>query len=269
MSHLPTCRVGARRWAARVMAAGVVAGVVATVPGTAWAGPSDSVTTVSPATALASTPAPTPVSSPRCTPGLVSDARQRVEANLAARAAQLNVLLAAVDNTANRLTTSDRQALDNDIATVGLPGIQALQRQVPLDTTCLQLWAAAQSMVYDFRVYVVMTPQTHLAIVMDGEVSIVGVFVSLEPTIASAIQRAQARGKDVTAAQAAFDDLKSQLGAAQRETTGQAAQILAQTPHGFPGSTPVFWAARTHAVNARRDLATAYADAQHIRTDLQ
>jgi hypothetical protein len=124
-------------------------------------------------------------------------------------------------------------------------------------------------MVYDFRVYVVMTPQTHLTIVLDDETSIEGVLVNLEPTIASAIQNAQAHGKDVSAAQAAFDDFKSQVTSAQGETNGQAAQVLAQTPHGFPGNAAVFLAARTHAVNARGDLHSAYVDAQHIRTDLQ
>ena len=124
-------------------------------------------------------------------------------------------------------------------------------------------------MVFDYRVYVVMTPQTHLTIVMDDETYIEGVFVNLEPQIATAIQNAQAAGKDVTAAQAAFNDLKSQVSTAQGATNGESAQILAQTPAGYPGNWQVFLAARTNAANARADLHAAYADAEHIRTDLQ
>ncbi len=114
-----------------------------------------------------------------------------------------------------------------------------------------------------------MTPQTHLTIVLDDETYIEGVFVNLEPQIATAIQNAQAAGKDVTAAQAAFTDLKSQVSTAQGETNGESAQILAQTPTGYPGNWPVFLAARTNATNAHTDLHAAYADAEHIRTDLQ
>ena len=159
----------------------------------------------------------------------------------------------------------------NDITTVELPGIQALQTQVQqVATTCPGLRdRGARSMVFNYRVYVVMTPQTHLTIVMDDETYIEGVFANLEPQIATAIQNAQAAGKDVTAAQAAFNDLKSQVSTAQGETNGQAAQILAQTPTGYPGNWQVFLAARTNATNARTDLRAAYADAEHIRTDLQ
>ncbi len=91
-------------------------------------------------------------------------------------------------------------------------------------------------MVYNYRVYVVMTPQTHLTIVIDDETFIEGVFVNLEPQIATAIQNAQAAGKDVTAAQAAFTDLKSQVSNAQAATNGQSTQILAQTPTAYPGN---------------------------------
>jgi len=118
-------------------------------------------------------------------------------------------------------------------------------------------------------VYVVMTPQTHLTIVSDDETYIEGVFTNLEPTIATAIQNAQNGGKNVTAAQAAFTDLKSQVAAAQAETTGQSASLLAQTPTGYPGNWQVFLAARTNATNAHTDLRAAYADAEKNKTDLQ
>jgi hypothetical protein len=114
-----------------------------------------------------------------------------------------------------------------------------------------------------------MTPQTHLSIVLDDETYIEGVFTNLEPQIATAIQNAQTSGKDVTAAQAAFADLKSQVSTAQGLTGTQASVVVAQTPAGFPGNWQVFLVARTDATNARTDLHAAYADAERIRTDLQ
>jgi len=179
------------------------------------------------------------------------------------------VLLVAADNTANHLTGGDQSTLQNDISNVELPGIQALQTQVQSVTTCMGLRAVAHSMVFNYRVYLVMTPQTHLTIVIDDETYIEGVFVNLEPQIATAIQNAQAAGKNVTAAQAAFTDLKNQVSAAQGATNGQSALILAQTPTGFPGNWNVFLTARTNATNAHSDLRQAYTDAESIRTDLQ
>jgi hypothetical protein len=252
----------ARRVAVGAVAAGAAAGLVAMTPAAAFAAPSANTT------AGSGTPT-TQASNPGCTPTLFGQAQQLVEADLAARVSQLNTLAAAANNSANHLTTGDRQTLVNDITTVELPGIQTLQTQVQTVSTCPALRAIARSMVYNYRVYVVMTPQTHLTIVMDDESYIEGVLVNLEPQIATAIQDAQNAGKNVVAAQAAFTDLKNQVSTAQGATNGQSATILAQTPTGFPGNWGVFLAARTDATNAHADLHAAYNDAQQIRTDLQ
>ena len=167
------------------------------------------------------------------------------------------------------MTPGDRQTLQSDITATELPGIQGLQTQAQQATTCAGLRRVAGPMVFQYRVYVVMTPQTHLTIVVDDETFVEGVLTNLEPKIATAIQNAQAAGKNVTAAQAAFDDFKAQVSSAQNETNGLAAQLLAQTPQGYPGNWPVFLAARTHATNAHNDLRSAYTDAEHIRSDLR
>jgi len=264
------------RAVAGVLAAGVVAGIVVTASGPASAAPSrngsTAIAAASPTVATAATTGPTGMtlpSRPVCTPAVFGQAQQRVEANLAARLSQLDALQRAVGDSANHLTSGDRQTLQNDITTVELPGIEALQPQVQEATTCAQLLRDAHSMVFDYRVFVVMTPQTHLTIVADDETYVEGQLVSLEPAIARAIQNAQAQGKNVTAAQAAFTDLKGQVSAAQGATGGRAVQVLAQTPSGYPGNWPVFLTTRTDLVNARNDLHSAYTDARQIRADLQ
>ncbi len=208
-------------------------------------------------------------SNPFCTPALFGAAQQRVATDLSNRVAQLNALLAAVNNTANHLTTGDRQTLLNDVSTVELPGIQALQPQVQQATTCPQLRSAARAMVLSYRVYVVMTPQTHWTVVADDETFIEGQFAGFEPTIAQDIQNAQAAGKDVTAAEASFTDLKNQVAAAQSATSGQDVTLLAQTPQGAPGNWSVFLGARTSLASARNDLRSAYDDGMQIKADLQ
>jgi hypothetical protein len=262
----------ARRMAAGAAAAGAATALVVMGPGAAFAAPPSNsaagTTTTTTSTTNGATTT-TPVSDPRCTPATFTQAQQLVEADLAGRVTQLDALSSAVDNTANHLSTGDRQTLGNDITGFELPGIQSLQSQVQQVATCVGLRGVARSMVDNYRVYLVMTPQTHLTIVVDDETYIEGVFVNLEPQIATAIQNAQAAGKDVSAAQAAFTDLKNQVSTAQGETSGQAAVLLAQTPTGYPGNWQVFLTARTDATNAHTDLRAAYADAQRIRTDLQ
>jgi len=238
----------ARRIALGALTAGAATGLVVMVPGAAFG----------------ATPADTTAGTKRrwhhdhhaglepiLHTGAFQQAQQAVEAALAGRVTQLDALSTAANNSANHLTTGDRQTLVNDITTVELPGIQTLQTQVAAGRHVqgpAAPWPTRWS--YDYRVYVVMTPQTHLTIVTDDETYIEGVFTNLEPTIATAIQNALNSGKDVTAAQAAFTDLKSQVSAAQSETSGQSAQLLAQMPTGYPGNWQVFQAARTNATNA-------------------
>jgi hypothetical protein len=252
----------ATRVTAGAVAAAAVAGLVAAIPNTAWA---DSGGTSSAATS----PTTTVASHPFCTPSTFGQAQQQVEAALSARVTQLNALLGAVDNSATALTPGDRQTLKNDISDFELPGIQGLQPEVQQDTTCQQLLGHAHSMVFNYRVFVVMTPQTHLTIVADRETAIEQTIVNLEPAIDTAIENAQAHGKNVQGAEQAFTDLKDQVASAQSQTNGQSAQLLSQTPQGYPANWTVFLNARTNLTNARNDLQAAYADARQIRSDLQ
>ena len=250
----------ASRVAAAVTAAGAAVALVALSPAAFAAS--------SPSAAAGSTTPTTQASNPACTPATFSQAQQRVVAALAARVTQLNALLGAVNDTSNKLTTSDRQTLSNDINQTELPGIQGLQPEAQQASTCPGLRVVARQMVFDYRVYVVMTPQTRLAIVADTETAVEATFANLEPQIQSAIQAAQAAGKDVSGAQSAFADLQTKVAAAQSASNGVAAQVLAQTPQGYPGNWQVFLTARTDLTNARNDLRAAYADGKQIRSDL-
>ena len=257
-----------RRMAVGALSAGAVAGLIVMVPGAAFAAPTGATTTTAGSTANGSTA--TPVSNPRCTPATFSQAQQLVEAALSGRVTQLNALASAGQQ---HRQPPDAAVTARPCRTTSPPWSSRASRRCsprrsrPRRAPALR--TVAHDMVFTYRVYVVMTPQTHLTIVTDDETYIEGVFVNLEPQIATAIANAQAAGKNVTAAQAAFNDLKNQVTSAQGETAGQSAQILAQTPSGYPGNWQVFLAARTNATNAHSDLHAAYADAQQIRTDLQ
>jgi hypothetical protein len=256
----------ATRVAAGAIGAAAVAGFVAAAPATAWAASGG---TNSSATSPTASPTTTIASNPFCTPSTFGQAQQKVETALSGRVTQLSALLSVVDNSSTQLTPGDRQTLQNDISNFELPAVQGLQPQVQQDTTCQQLRGHARAMVFNYRVYVVMTPQTHLTIVADRETAIEQTIVNLEPAINTAILNAQAHGKNVQAAEQAFTDLQNQVSSAQGQTNGQSSQLLSQTPQGYPANWTVFLDARTNLTNARNDLRAAYTDARQIRTDLQ
>jgi hypothetical protein len=214
-----------------------------------------------------SIPAPVPTgaapSSPRCDPSLVTTVRQLVETELADRVTQLNTLIGRV-NGAVTLTPADKTTLLGDLNQTELPGIETLQSKVPGDATCLALRQDAHSMVDDYRVYLVMTPQTDLVMANDAAIHAEGVLSNLETTLSGAIQRASTKGTNVAAAQAAFADYETNVTTAQGLTSGQSATVLAQSPPDYPASRAVFSRVRSNVTDAARDLRTARDDLNQI-----
>jgi hypothetical protein len=189
-----------------------------------------------------------------------------VEGALSNRVSQLNGLTAIVGG-ATRLTGSDQQTLSSDVSNE-LAGIEALQQNVPNDSTCLQLVADARAMVRNFRVYVVMTPQVRLTVSADSETSIAGQLAGLEPQIQAAIAAAQKNGKNVAGAQQSFSDLQTQVTNAQSASGNVSGPVLAFTPSSYPGCKTTFVADVTSLQGGRADLRKADADLHTIVADL-
>jgi hypothetical protein len=225
-------------------------------------------TSTPPLSAPAPVPAgPTP-SSPRCDPSLVATVRQLVETELADRVTQLNTLTGRV-NGAVTLAPTDETTLLGDLDHTELPGIEDLQTKVQGDATCPALRQDARSMVYDYRVYLVMTPQTDLVIANDAAIHAEGALSNLETTISGAIEQAKTKGTNVTSAQAALADYQTNVTAAQGLTSGQSATLLAQSPPDYPASGAVFSQARSDITDAAHDLRTARHDLNQIVNGLR
>jgi hypothetical protein len=199
------------------------------------------------------------LSAPLCIRAVVTLVRRHVESELAARVIQLETLVTRVHHVAT-LTSSDRATLLADLTKTELPGLRRLETKVPGDTTCPELRQDAHSMIYDFRVYLVMTPQTDLVIADDATLHAESVFSDLEAVASHRIQSASAQGTEVSGAEAALSDYQTRVTAAQGLTSGQSAALLAQTPQGYPGTRLVFGPARANVLGARNDLRAARND---------
>lgn len=252
----------ALRRAIAVPVLGLLAAGVVPRPASAATGAGGSTTTVTAATGSGT------VSDPVCSRALFTAAQQRLEQALADRVTQLEALSALVQSPSSSLTASDQATLEHDITGVELPGIEGLEPEVRQATTCVQLRQDAHDMVYDYRVYLVMTPQTHETVVADRESSIAGKLTSLEPTVQRAITWAAQQGSNVTGAQSAFVDMQARLSSATSAVAGLPATVLAQTPTGYPGNASVFLTARTDETNARNDLRSAFDDLAAIARDI-
>jgi hypothetical protein len=194
-------------------------------------------------------------SSPQCTASRLAQAQQIVEGQLSARVTQLNVLIGRVKSS-TKLTPSDRATLLTDLTSTELPGIEGLQVNTRQATTCAELRQDAHDMVFDYRVYLVMTPQTDLVIVTDDVDHADATLANLEALIARALQGPRASGVD----QAAWANYQSEVTAADGLTSGQSSTLLGLSPSEYPTTKPVLSEARSNVTQAVRDLRVARDD---------
>jgi hypothetical protein len=194
-------------------------------------------------------------SSPQCNASRLAQAQQFVEGQLSARVTQLNVLIGRV-NSSTKLTPSDKSTLLSDLTSTELPGIEGLQVTTRQATTCSELRQDAHNMVFDYRVYLVMTPQTDLIIVTDDVDHAEATLGNLESLITRVLQGPRATAAD----QAAWANYQSEVTAADGLTTGQSSTLVGLSPSQYPATTPVLSQARANATQAIRDLRMARND---------
>jgi len=207
-------------------------------------------------------------SSPACSPAGLTSAQTLVQQYLSNRATQLQILATRISNTKS-ISASDASTLQgivsNEQTTLDSGGIAGLETTVKSDTRCLQVISDARTMVVDFRVYAVVSPQVDLTAVASVEQAIITNATGLEPKIQSAITAAQQRGVDVSTAQNAYQGLTSEITNAQSEVSQVSiSSLIAQQPGNYPADAATIVGYHEDVVAAGADLRAAYEDAMTI-----
>jgi hypothetical protein len=215
---------------------------------------------------LATAPAFADPSAP-AVPVRLDAAKHLVTARIDGRLATLRALRTAV-NAAGHLTAPHKSTLTSLIAS-DEAGLTTLRTKVNGETTVAAVRADDQSMVNDYRIYILVAPKVRLTIAADVEGAVVQRLRQVADTLATAISNAKQAGKNTSQAEADLADLRSQTDAASTAIAGKADALLAIQPG--PDATailnqvaPVRDAVRT----ARTDLRKAVADAKAARAAL-
>jgi len=205
--------------------------------------------------------------SPSPLPVRLDAAKQVVTARIDGRLATLRALSTAVDSAAH-LIPAHKSTLDTLIQQ-DQSGLSALKTKVSGESTLAGVRADDQSMVDDYRVYLLVAPKVRLTISADLETSAVGQLDTAAGTLAAAIASAKAAGKDTTKAEADLADMKAQTAAASSAVAGKADTVLAIAPgpdaQAIESQVKVV---RDAVHSARTDLRKAVADGKAVKVDL-
>jgi hypothetical protein len=145
-------------------------------------------------------------------------------------------------------------------------GLTTLKASIDSDTTLAALRADVGKIAPDYRVYLLVVPKTHLVAASDATAKAIARFGPLSSELQNLINLAKAAGKDVTAAQAALDDLKAKVAQAGTVNESVAASILPLSPSDWNNGTakPLLTAARSSIHQARGLLVDARQDAHKV-----
>src|ERR1700683_867845 len=137
--------------------------------------------------------------------------KTRGDAEINRRITDLTAALAKVQ-AVTTLTASDKSTLVSQIQTE-VSGLNALKSKLDADTTLAAARTDVQSIVADFRVYVLMLPKAPLPAAFDSLAVVQTKLTALETQLQTAINNAKAAGKNVTAMQAGLTDMQAKTAA--------------------------------------------------------
>ncbi|HTX00177.1 MAG TPA: hypothetical protein VMD59_15455 [Acidimicrobiales bacterium] len=189
-------------------------------------------------------------------------AQKALEASLALRTTQLSKLGTDVSDNSKVLTSSDLTTL-TDRLQAETASISGLATQVQSDTTWAELTSARHTMLYDNRVFAVMTPQVFEVIEADTVAGEVSTLEAEEPGLQSAVNSIAGQPGAQNAANhyAAFVKL---VNTAANVSLGVSARVLAVIPQQWPNAQHVFVTANRQLLQADLALARAQYDATVI-----
>lgn len=203
--------------------------------------------------------------------GASSAARLQTEKALAnariqGRISTLHALSVAVQDS-KYLTSDERAALGKQIST-DLAGLTPLATQMADATTVASVRSDENAMVDDYRVYMLMAPQTRLVDALAAETDAATTLGKAEAALQQLL--AKQTGGGTAQQQSELSDLQSQVAQAQTAIGNEISAALAIQPGPDASSIESALAPVKSAVkSARKDLLQARQDAKQLRASLK
>jgi hypothetical protein len=208
---------------------------------------------------LVATTAPAAAAEDGTLPGLKAAVTARIDLRLAA----LNRELAAI-NAARHLTDDHRTELST-VVNDTIAGLTGLKGQVAQETTPAAVRADAESMVNDYRVFLLVGPQVRLTIAGDTEQFAIDKAQQAHDKLAGLVAERSAAGADTGAAETDLAQMQAAIDNARTALDGQVATLLAIGPG--PDGTAIGNAVsgvRSALGGVRSELRTAAAEGRAV-----
>jgi hypothetical protein len=188
--------------------------------------------------------------------------KERAEKEINRRIESLNKLISRI-NEFKKLSSSQKASLTLEVQTE-ITSLTTLLAKIKADTDIETLKADVKSIVSSYRIYALFMPQIQILGAADRILNTADQMSSHAARLETKINEQQAKGQDVTDAQALLVDMKAKIANAKTQAQGAIDAVLPLTPEGYPGNKTTLQSARQMITAAIRDLNAARQDGRKI-----
>jgi hypothetical protein len=192
---------------------------------------------------------------------IVDALKQTCEAAIDKRLISLKDLQGKV-STSTYLTAGNKATLLGEIGGEN-DGLGALRVKIAGDPDRASLVADCKSIVEGYRVYLLMTPKTHVMIASDAAAAIGQKLTDLAARLQAGIEKANGAGKDTAVAQRDLHNLNLAVSAG----TADAAPVDGLVNFALPLNPSEYQADEQSVKTARTDIGTAHTNFVQARSD--
>lgn len=188
----------------------------------------------------------------------------QADKEIARRIANLNALLSRVGQMKN-ISSTELASLQASI-NAQISALNTLKVKIDADTDLVTVKTDLQSITKDYRIYMVVLPQSRIVAAADRVETIVSDMQALAPKLQARITAAAAAGHDMTAANAAYTDMNLKVSDANVQATAAASEVANLQPDNGVASVQ---ASNKAAINdAQAKLKVATNDLKAARADV-
>jgi hypothetical protein len=158
------------------------------------------------------------------------------------------------------LTSADQSKLEGQISADD-HGLTALDRTIQGDSGSAQAYADCESIVTNYRVYVMEDPKVHEVIAADAVTKVNGMVAPVVPELRALITVSPVSSAVKAEAQSDLSDLTAKVDASVKAVSGVTSSVINLIPSGWPGD-------ETPLTNAAHNIAAAATDLAAARVDI-
>jgi hypothetical protein len=189
----------------------------------------------------------------------------RADQEITRRITNLNSASARIAE-AKTISSSEKSSIQANLSTE-IGNLTSLKAKIDADTDASILKTDVQSITVDYRVYLLVLPQTRILAGSDRVSTIVSDMQTLAPKLETRITAAQNAGKNVNGAESAYTDMQAKIADANTQSSAAVSETASLTPDQGNATTEA--SNKVAVKDAAAKIKVATTDLKAARADIK